>query len=125
MGADSFREFSPNRPTGSIWSSSYNVRPYVCCILSPSHAILPGEQMRSQGSKAVSHRGICTLKKVTHNYWLSEYMIRSRLPSWHQYPEKNVILYYWPSEYMIRSRLPFWHQYPEKMLHLTIDNQIT
>ena len=32
-------EFSPNRPTGLIWSRSRDVRPYVCCILSPSDAI--------------------------------------------------------------------------------------
>ena len=35
--------------------------------LSPSHAILPGEQRRSQGSKAASH-------------WPSDHMIRSRPP---------------------------------------------
>ena len=35
--------FSLNRPTGPIWSSSCDIRPYVC-ILSASHAILPGEQ---------------------------------------------------------------------------------
>ena len=59
--------FSPNRPTGSICSSSRDVRPCVviCCLLSPSQAILPGEQRRSQGSKAVSYRGISTLKKCT------------------------------------------------------------
>ena len=44
--------------------------------LSPSHAILPGEQRRSQGSKAVSHCGISTLNKCTsrnvHHYdWQS------------------------------------------------------
>ena len=33
--------------------------------LSPSHAILPGVKRRSQGSKAVSHRVISTLKKCT------------------------------------------------------------
>ena len=39
-------------------------------------------------------------------------------------PWKIFALNYWPSEYMIRSRLPLWHQYPEKMLHLTIGPQI-
>ena len=39
-------------------------------------------------------------------------------------PWKNVTLNYWPSEYMIRSRLPSWHQYPKKNLHLTIGPQI-
>ena len=34
-------------------------------IVSPSHAILQGEQRRSQGSKAVSHRGTSTLNKCT------------------------------------------------------------
>ena len=29
-------EYSPNRPTGPIWSSSRNVRPLLC-LLSPSH----------------------------------------------------------------------------------------
>ena len=37
----------------------------VRCCLSPSHAILPGEQRRSQRSKAVSYRGISTLKKFS------------------------------------------------------------
>ena len=37
--------FSPNRPTGPIWSSSRDVRP----LLSPSHTILSGEQRRSKG----------------------------------------------------------------------------
>ena len=38
---------------------------YMCLFVcvSPSHAILPLEQKRSQGSKAVSHHGINTLKK--------------------------------------------------------------
>ena len=57
---------SPNRPTGPIQSSSRDVRPFICCLLlSPSHVILLGEQRRSQGSKAVLHRGISTLKKCT------------------------------------------------------------
>ena len=33
--------------------------------MSPSHAIFPEVHMRSQGSKAVSHRGISTIKKCT------------------------------------------------------------
>ena len=33
--------------------------------MSPSHAILAEEQIRSQGSKAVSRRGISTLKECT------------------------------------------------------------
>ena len=40
---------------------------FVSChvfLLSPSYAILPGEQRRSQGSKAVSHRGISTLMYI-------------------------------------------------------------
>ena len=33
--------FSPNRPTGPILSSNHDVRPFVvCCVLSPSHAII-------------------------------------------------------------------------------------
>ena len=31
--------FSPNQPTGLIGSSSCNVHPFVCLLLSPSHAI--------------------------------------------------------------------------------------
>ena len=59
------RVFSPSRPTGWVWSSSRDVRPlFVCCLLSPSHAILPGEQRSSYGSKAVSQHGISTLKKI-------------------------------------------------------------
>ena len=46
-------------------------------------------------------------------------------PTMASVPWKNVCLNYWPSEYMIRSRLTLWHQYPEKMLHLTIGPQIT
>ena len=38
--------------------------------LSPSHAILPEEQRRSQGNKAVSQRGITTLKKCTPELWI-------------------------------------------------------
>ena len=45
----------------TLWKT-YVTCLYVC--LSPSHAILPGEQRRSQGSKAVLHRGISTLKKI-------------------------------------------------------------
>ena len=46
-------EFSPNRPTGPIRSCSRDVRPYLSCILSPSHAIFskashqPSDQMIS------------------------------------------------------------------------------
>ena len=55
--------FSLNRPTKQIRSSSCKVCPWGTCwlTLSPSHAILPGEQRRSEGSKAVSHRGLSTL----------------------------------------------------------------
>ena len=56
-------QFSPNRPTGPIRFSSCDVRVPVC-VLSPSHVILPGEQRRSQRSKAVLHRSISTLKKM-------------------------------------------------------------
>ena len=31
--------FSPTRPSGPSWSSSRNVRPSVCVLMSPSHAI--------------------------------------------------------------------------------------
>ena len=41
-----------------------SVHGWLC--LSPSHATLQGEERRSQGSKAVSHRGISTLKNVHH-----------------------------------------------------------
>ena len=57
------RGFLPNRLTGPIRSSSRKVCPWLG-TLSPSHTILPGEQRRSQGRKAVSHRGISTLKNV-------------------------------------------------------------
>ena len=56
--------FSRNRPTGPIQSCSRNVCPWLDGM-SPSHAILPGEQRRSQGIKAVSHCGISTLKNCT------------------------------------------------------------
>ena len=64
-------KFSPNRPLGRF---GLVVVMSVCVsvCLSPSHAIVPGEQRRSQGSKSVSHRGIDTLKNVTLNYWPSE-----------------------------------------------------
>ena len=42
----------------------------VCCLLSPSHAILPGEQRRSQGSKAVSHCGLSTLKNAHQEMYI-------------------------------------------------------
>ena len=32
-------DFSPTRPSGPGWSSSCNVRPCVCLLMSPSHAI--------------------------------------------------------------------------------------
>ena len=69
----SINYFSPNWPTGLIQSSSSKVSLSVCVsvCLSPSHAILPGEQRRCQGSKAGLHRGITTSRNV-HNYdWQS------------------------------------------------------
>ena len=41
--------FSPNWPTGPFWSSSRKV--CVCVYVSLSHAMLPGELSRLQGSK--------------------------------------------------------------------------
>ena len=54
--------FSPNRFNGPIRSSSQNVclslsiyiYMYIYMYMSPPHAILPGEQRRSQGSKVAS-----------------------------------------------------------------------
>ena len=65
-----YRHFSPNQPTGPIRSSSLVVAMFVSCyllllLLSPFHAILPGEQRRSQGRKVAS-------------YWPSDHMIRYR-----------------------------------------------
>ena len=54
---------SLNRPTGPIRSISRKVCPWRG-DLSPFHAILPGEQRRSNGGTAVSHRGLSTLKKM-------------------------------------------------------------
>ena len=61
---------SLNRPTGPIHSSSRNVRPL---LLFPFYMHLPGEQRRSQGSKAISHCGIHNLKKMYHHCeWQSD-----------------------------------------------------
>ena len=56
-----FKYFSPNRPTGPIWSRSRDAR---VLLLSPSHAILPGEQRRSLGSKAISYQASVPWKNV-------------------------------------------------------------
>ena len=130
----SFHRIGPLGQFGLIVAMS------LCC-LSPSHAILPWEQRRSQGSIAVSHCGISTLNKMLHltigpqskwsgpvshcgintlknvllNYWsgpVSHRVINTL---------KNVTLNYWPSDHMIRSRQPVVTSIPwKKTLHLTM-----
>ena len=63
---------SPNRPTGSIWSSRRNVRLYVCIILSPPHVIFfkashwPSDHMISSGPLIGQSSFPPPLKKKCH-----------------------------------------------------------
>ena len=62
--------FLPNRPTGPIWSSSCNVRVFVCC---------PLPMQFSQGSKAGLHHCISNLKNVHQEMYIITEKISSNL----------------------------------------------
>ena len=80
------KNVSPNWPTGSIQSSSRDVRPFSPC---------PLPMWFSQGIKGGSR-------------------VAKPFPTVASVPWKNVTLNYLPSEYMFRSRHQLWHQYLEK-----------